>query len=388
MTQRGARGSEQVRQGRNAGGAGKANAGRGGVRGAEREGDAGAAQGIAGGAVGGTAATVVGEGALTRVRRGDGRVTPALRKARRDGWTMKRRARFLEVLRESCNVREAVRAAGMSDVSVYGLRKRDPAFAAEWAEALEQGYAELEMALLRQAIHGSETTETVDDGGKTGARRTKTVHSYPHAMALRLLLAHRAQVSAYRDAQGIAREGGEAVRDEIQRRIAETRERMRGGAADGGDVGEVPGGLPGGGIETGETDSTGTAAGVSGACGSGSGCGAGEGVDCRMHDAHVGSGPGVRADIAPRDGAGPGGTEQATDGAAGRSGMTADAAPALSGHGTGASCEAGRHMVGLRGGAGGDTDTGAGAGIGADRADDGNAAGNIAGHAVGSDRPR
>lgn len=178
-----------------------------------------------------------GESALSRVRRGDGRVGPQRRKPRRDGWTAKRKARFLEVLKAGCNVREAVRAAGMSDVSAYDLRKRDPGFAAEWSGALEQGYAELEMALLRQAIHGSETTETVDDGKGLGGRRTKTVHSYPHGMALRLLLAHRAQVTAYRDAQGIDRHGSAAVRAEIQERIAATRARLAGGVAEGGAAG-------------------------------------------------------------------------------------------------------------------------------------------------------
>lgn len=176
------------------------------------------------------AATGAPETGLGRVRRKSG-VGPVRRKTRHDGWTQEKRALFLDELKAGCNVREAVRAAGMSDVSAYGLRKRDPAFAAEWAEALEQGYAELEMALLRQAIHGSATTETVEDGA-SGARRTRTVHSYPHAMALRLLLAHRAQVAAYRDAQGIDRCGTEAVRAEIQQRLAETRARLLGTGAE------------------------------------------------------------------------------------------------------------------------------------------------------------
>lgn len=159
------------------------------------------------------------------------------RRARRDGWTMERRARFLEALSESCNVAEACRAAGLNKRNAYALRRRDPAFAAEWAEALEQGYAELEMMLLHQAIFGSTTTETIDDGAETGRARVKTVHSYPHTTALRLLLAHRTGVAAFRDSQGIERPGSAAVREDIMRRIEEVRERLRRKAApdNGGD---------------------------------------------------------------------------------------------------------------------------------------------------------
>lgn len=106
---------------------------------------------------------------------------------------------------------------GMS--GAYDLRRRDPAFGAEWNEALEQGYAELEMLLLRQSIHGSETTETLDDEGGGGRKRVKTVHSYPHAIALRLLFAHKGAVDAFRSERGIDRPGSEDVRAEIQRRI-------------------------------------------------------------------------------------------------------------------------------------------------------------------------
>jgi len=157
---------------------------------------------------------------LSRGRGADGAPPqPQRRRTPRHGWTGRRRARFLETLKATCNVKEACRVVGMGMSGAYELRKRDAAFAAEWAEALEQGYAELEMLLLRQSIHGSETTETIDEGGGTGRRRTKTVHSYPHAIAVRLLFAHKGAVDAFRSERGIDRPGGDAVRDEIQRRI-------------------------------------------------------------------------------------------------------------------------------------------------------------------------
>lgn len=147
------------------------------------------------------------------------------RTPRKTGWTKARRTRFLHLLKESCNVTDSVRAVGLTLPAAYALRKRDPEFAAGWAEALEQGYAELEMHLLRQSIFGSLTTETVDDGDEKGKRKTKIVHSYPHVTALRLLLAHKNSVQAYRNEQGIERPGSDIVREEIQRRIAAVRAR-------------------------------------------------------------------------------------------------------------------------------------------------------------------
>jgi hypothetical protein len=160
-----------------------------------------------------------------RVRSGlaGDRVVPLKAKARRDGWTVRRRAKFLEVLKLSCNVTAAAESVRLSITGAYDLRRRDAAFAAEWKAALEQGYSELEMLLLRQSIHGSETTETLDDGLPDGRKRVKTVHSYPHATALRLLLAHRQSVDAYREEQGIERPGSDAVKAEIERRFAALR---------------------------------------------------------------------------------------------------------------------------------------------------------------------
>jgi len=160
------------------------------------------------------------------------------RRAGKGAWTAKRKATFLDHLQASCNVCEAARQAGVTPSRAYELRRRDPAFAAQWAGALEQGYAELEMLLLRQSIHGSETTETIDEGREEGARRTKRVHSYPHSIGLRLLLAHKGTVDAFREEKGRQlREGlpGSAdVRSEIQRRIAALRcEEDEGGGEEG-----------------------------------------------------------------------------------------------------------------------------------------------------------
>lgn len=75
-------------------------------------------------------------------------------RVRKSGWTMGRRRQFLNALAETCNVRHACHVAGMSQSSAYDLRRRDPAFADLWAEALSRGYEALEAALLSYALAG------------------------------------------------------------------------------------------------------------------------------------------------------------------------------------------------------------------------------------------
>lgn len=177
-----------------------------------------------------------GELRLGRGRGGAGEPARAqMRRWRKKIWTVKRKAEFLDVLKATCNVQEACRAVDMSKCGVYALRRRDAGFAAAWKEAVEQGYSELEMLLLRQSIHGVETTETLDDGQPDGRKRVKTVHSYPHAIALRLFLAHRQNVDAYREEQGIERPGSDTVRAEIERRFAAMRAGDGGEDAEGGE---------------------------------------------------------------------------------------------------------------------------------------------------------
>ncbi|HSX56446.1 MAG TPA: hypothetical protein VLG14_14170 [Sphingomonas sp.] len=77
-----------------------------------------------------------------------------LRRVPCTGWTKAKRELFLATLADSCNVKKAAAAAGMTPSGVYQLRKRDPAFGELWAEALELGYERLETALLEHALIG------------------------------------------------------------------------------------------------------------------------------------------------------------------------------------------------------------------------------------------
>lgn len=127
---------------------------------------------------------------------------------RKDGWTKARRQLFLDTLAQTCNVRLSSQAAGVLPPSSYMLRRRDPAFAALWREALSRGYDRLEEALLSHALQNINDIAIADGdcdifslNGKTG-RDTEAVGaasagSAPRAsdntvrLALALLDRHR-----------------------------------------------------------------------------------------------------------------------------------------------------------------------------------------------------
>ncbi|WP_336972838.1 hypothetical protein [Sphingobium aromaticiconvertens] len=127
----------------------------------------------------------------------DGRRGPQRRAVRKDGWTAKRRALFLETLAETANVRESARVAGVGKTCAYYYRQRDPGFARAWAQALDVAFDELGTLLLRQALFGTEQVEiTEDEKGAVKARKVK--REIPLMLAHRLLQDHRAEVMQVR----------------------------------------------------------------------------------------------------------------------------------------------------------------------------------------------
>ena len=76
--------------------------------------------------------------------------TPADAGIAGDGW----QAGFLHALRASGNVSAAARAAGTCRSRCYEARRRDPGFAAAWADALEEAVDRLEMEAFRRAVEG------------------------------------------------------------------------------------------------------------------------------------------------------------------------------------------------------------------------------------------
>ena len=145
------------------------------------------------------------------------------RRERRDAWTKAEERAFLATLAECCNISEAARAIGKCRQGAYDRRKRRD-------EALEQGYCEIEMALMRAALFGSESEEIVLDGD--GAVKSRKVKRAPNlSIGLRLLQHHRARVTTIRAAAGGRGGGGgpdtadakarvRKVLDEIRRRRA------------------------------------------------------------------------------------------------------------------------------------------------------------------------
>ncbi|TCQ05691.1 hypothetical protein C8J40_106212 [Sphingomonas sp. PP-CC-3A-396] len=83
---------------------------------------------------------------------------------RKDGWTKARREGFFAMLSATCNVRASAAAMGMTDCGAYYLRRRDPVFAAQWREALAEGYGRLEQALMALALEGIDPAPVIEAG--------------------------------------------------------------------------------------------------------------------------------------------------------------------------------------------------------------------------------
>jgi hypothetical protein len=112
---------------------------------------------------------------------------------------------FLTSLAETSNVRLACAAAGVPPSTVYDLRRRDADFAAKWAEALCEGYDNLEMEMLYRL--------------RSGERADDPKFNYP--IAFRMLQQHREAVTheKARRANVTAR----SVRASLDRKVAEMR---------------------------------------------------------------------------------------------------------------------------------------------------------------------
>lgn len=78
------------------------------------------------------------------------------RPVRHDGWTDKRRGKFLEVLAQTANVTAAALAADKGKATAYTLRRRDPDFARQWDEAIATSMDELEAVAFERAKNGIE----------------------------------------------------------------------------------------------------------------------------------------------------------------------------------------------------------------------------------------
>ena len=76
------------------------------------------------------------------------------RKAQSNTTPAAKRKRFLSVLAATCHVGRSAKAAGIATSTAYMMRRTNPAFAAQWQEALTLGYERLETALRAFALDG------------------------------------------------------------------------------------------------------------------------------------------------------------------------------------------------------------------------------------------
>lgn len=105
--------------------------------------------------------------------------------ANRTKRTDSRQEKFLAVLAQTCNVSEAVRAAGIGRTTAYAWRETDQAFRAAWDEAEQEGADALEREAWRRAVEGVDRPITYQGD------ITATYKEYSDRLLELLLKAHR-----------------------------------------------------------------------------------------------------------------------------------------------------------------------------------------------------
>jgi hypothetical protein len=108
-----------------------------------------------------------------------------LQKRKPRAWSKAKASKFVTVLAETCNVRQACRESGVSLSVAYRRRKIDAAFRASWLESLGIAYQQLELELLDRAFNGVEKLVTRRDGSEERMR------DYSNQLGLQLLKMHR-----------------------------------------------------------------------------------------------------------------------------------------------------------------------------------------------------
>jgi hypothetical protein len=96
-------------------------------------------------------------------------------------WSAKLKRGFLDHLASTCDVKASAMAIGVDPSSVYHLRRKDAAFAADWDAALKLGYQMVETRLIGFVLSGGESEAEPDLPGKR----------FDWEQALRVLAIHR-----------------------------------------------------------------------------------------------------------------------------------------------------------------------------------------------------
>ena len=142
------------------------------------------------------------------------KIMPLYKEGEREHLDRHWRGLFLDTLAETSNVSEAARRAGINPSRAYKVRREESAFRAKWANALNEGYAHLELETLHRLRTGSD----------------KDDRKYDLANALRLLSLHRQNVAQARAVEG--EEDEEAILASLNAKIDAMRAREAEIAAD------------------------------------------------------------------------------------------------------------------------------------------------------------
>jgi len=108
------------------------------------------------------------------------------RRPRPGDWTPTKSRDFFDHLAATANVRASARFVGMSSWGAYARRRRDPAFAAGWAEALQAGYDRLEQELVARALGSAGADEDLKPDDES-VQKIADATPFDPELALKLL---------------------------------------------------------------------------------------------------------------------------------------------------------------------------------------------------------
>jgi hypothetical protein len=108
----------------------------------------------------------------------DGGARMKRRRAAAQDITPEKQEVFFATLADSCNVSLSARAAGFTANWAYRKRRTDARFRHQWAVAVREGYAKLELELLRRAIEGTPKKVRHKDGSD------ETIREYSNTLAV------------------------------------------------------------------------------------------------------------------------------------------------------------------------------------------------------------
>ena len=144
---------------------------------------------------------------------------PRMRAMARGNWTKEKEREFLAVLADTCNVRAASKAVGMSTQAAYWRRKRNAAFRAAWAEAVTAAYQKLELVLIERTLNGTEKIIERHDGTEDRMRE------YPNNIGIALLKMHRSTAEAAAAREPAHEQDDDEVRERLLQKLLRLKKR-------------------------------------------------------------------------------------------------------------------------------------------------------------------